>query len=528
MKKFICALIACAVTISFVACSSDNTSDTTDGTSKPEGTKAQQTVVVTDEEGNTTVIEVTEPIEDGDETSPSQNETDTETEENDTASADTEDKSDVTTYPIEKNPIDDLDGIELVNAAYNKMNTLSSYEYTTNTKMRYMNENAEYTVKTVLKDGGDDIQYASEMFYDGEASEGIYHKDGYTYQTIDGELFKGKMPKAEFKEYLFEIGMSANEYISAFKKLETEKTENGAVVTLSEFDVNAADAFPNAESFSIEKAEGTVVIDKAGHIVSEHICISFMIGRNPIAEIEVDTDVKNVNSVENVTFPSLDGYRETESLAGLYRLTTASEAYDIKMLEGMNFELSQDIKVTGPEKAHDIVEAECEYSYQESLLSTKILMDMHASGSYNGEAQEMSVVSDGKNVTMIYNGTENKTKYDEDLVWTLLSEMLEYTLGYASCIVEFKEEKTENGYLYTYTSDEDYGYYFVEKAVSCLEAEIDHDEISAVTFKSIECTSQLDKYGELAFFTNKAEFTFKMENGAVYNVEYNVSVTVNS
>ena len=140
----------------------------------------------------------------------------------------------------------------------------------------------------------------------------------------------------------------------------------------------------------------------------------------------------------------------------------------------------------------------------------------------------MSVVSDGKNVTMIYNGTENKTKYDEDLVWTLLSEMLEYTLGYASCIVEFKEEKTEDGYLYTYTSDEDYGYYFVEKAVSCLEAEIDHDEISAVTFKIIECTSQLDKYGELAFFTNKAEFTFKMENGAVYNVEYNVSVTVNS
>ena len=106
--------------------------------------------------------------------------------------------------------------------------------------------------------------------------------------------------------------------------------------------------------------------------------------------------------------------------------------------------------------------------------------------------------------------------------------MLEYTLGYASCIVEFKEEKTEDGYLYTYTSDEDYGYYFVEKAVSCLEAEIDHDEISAVTFKIIECTSQLDKYGELAFFTNKAEFTFKMENGAVYNVEYNVSVTVNS
>ncbi len=518
--------------ISLIACSSDKGGDTTADSGISDDTSELQTAVVTDEDGNTTIIEVTKPVEDeSGEGSPSQTVTDaSDTASDDVTSTDTESESkkDETTYPIEKNPIEDLEGIELVNAAYNKMNTLLSYEYTTHSKMKYMNENAEYTVKTVLKDSSDSIQYSSEMFYDGVVSEGIYHKDGYTYQTIDGELFKGKMTRDEFREYLFETGISANEYVSAFKKLETTKTENGAVVTLSDFDINAADVFPDAESFSIEKAEGTVVIDKEGYVVSEHIAISFEIGRNPIAEIVVDTEVKNVNSVEKVTFPSLDGYRETESLAGLYRLTSASEAYDEKMLEGMTFELSQNIKVTGPEKAHDIVEAECEYSYQESLLNPKILLDMYATGEYNGEAQEMSVVSDGKNVTMVYNGLENKTKYDEDLVWTLLSEMLEYTLGYASCIVDIKEEKTDAGYLYTYTADEDYGYYFVEKAVSCLETEIDYDEISAVTFKSIKCTSQLDKYGELTFFSNKADFSFQMQNGTVYTVDYSVSVTVNS
>ncbi len=536
MKRFICALLACCITVSLIACSAE--SEDTTGIDSAADTWERQTEVVTDEEGNTTVIEVTKPAEDStvstDETSPSEDETGTaDTEKNETADTGSDgtsgNKGDVTTYPIEKNPIDDLSGIELVNAAYNKMNALSSYEYITNNKMSYMNETAEYTFKTVLKEGSDGIQYASEMIYDGEIYDAIYHKDGYTYQTIDGELFKGKMTKDEFREYLFEIGASANEYVSAFTKIETKKTDDGAAVILSEFDISRADVFEGVESFEIETAEGSVVIDKEGYVVSEHISVSFKVGRSVIAEIIVDTEIKNVNSVTKVSFPALDGYRETDNLAGLYRLTSASEAYDIKMLEGMSFELSQDINVSGSkEKAHDIVEAECEYSYQESLLNTKILLDVYAKGSYNGEEQEMSIASDGKNVTMVYNGLESKTKYDEDLVWTLLSEMLEYTLGYASCIADFKEEKTNNGYLYTYTADEDYGYYFVEKAIACLETELDYDKISTVSFESIECSSEVDKYGELVSFSNRAVFSFTMTNGDVYNVNYNVGITVHA
>lgn len=538
MKKFICALIACSMIISLIACSSDGEKES--GTSENKDTQpSQQTAIVTDENGVTSVVEVTDPAEDStDVTEPSQDEpgapgTDAPVQ----TDKETEKPEDETTYPIEKNPIEDLEGMALVNAAYKKMNTLSSYEYGAVVKMNAMDEEVEYTLKTVLKEGASDIEYLSEVIYAGEVAEGMYHKNGYTYQTIDGVPFKGKMTKAEFEDYLIETGTGTSEYTDAFRKVETEKTENGAVVTLSDLDAGKIYNLSDEELkqmgavFKIKKAEGKIVVDKAGHIVSEHISISIdleVMGMKQGADIEVATEVKNVNSVGKISFPALDGYEETPCIAGLYRLTKASEAYDAAMNVGMTFELDKNVGITGSETVSDIMSAECEYSYQTSLMTSKIILDLYSNGTLNGEAQELSFVSDGKNITMVMNGEENKGKYDEDIVWTILSEALEYALGYASFIDDISEKKANGGYVYEFTVDEEYGYYFIEKAVSYIENEIDYEEVTEAVFESINCEAVLDKNGELAEFTNEAVFSFTMKDGSVYNVNYKATVRVNS
>lgn len=544
MKKIISFLTACLLAISFVACSSDDETGTNAPDVSGKETAAQyQTEIVTDEKGETSIVEVPVPVETdgavtGGEVSQQGGETEKPSLETGASTEAPATEADTTRYPVEdNNPIEDLDGMALVNAAYDKMNTLSSYEYVAVSNMSAMDETMEYTVNTVFKDTSDGIQYLSEMLYEGDVMEGVYHKNGYTYQTIDEVPFKGKMSKAEFKEYLLEIGMNTNEYARAFKKMETEKNGDGATVILSELDISAIEDLSMEDleemgaTVNIKEATGKIVISKDGYILSEHVAIDLEItimGMKQSVVVSADTEVKNVNSVGKVNFPSFDGYVETPCIAGLYRLTQASYAYDDMTVNGMAFEMDSNINITGAETVSDIASAECEYSYKTSLLATKIILDMYAEGSLNGEPQSMSAVSDGKNLTLSYNGEETKMKYNEDIVWELLSEMIEYTFGYASCIDDISEKKENGGYKYTYDVNEEYAYYLFERAAACIEDEIGYDDLADISFEEIKGTSAVDKNGELTEFSNCAVFSFTTVDGKVYNVDYEVTVRVNS
>ncbi len=534
--------------ISFIACSSDGEKDT-DGAK--DTAKEQQTVIVTDENGETSIIEVTLPEQSGENgtgevpeapSTPDEVTDGKESEKPDESSPFSEyvpesEEPIETVYPVDKNPIDELEAMALIEAAYNKMNTLSSYEYVAVTKVNALEEEMAYTVNTVFKETKDGIQYLNEIFNGKDLTEGIYHKNGYTYQTIDGVPFKGKMTADEFKDYLLEIGMNTSEYVSAFNTMKTQKTEKGAVVTLSDLDISKIDDFSMEDlkdlgaDVKIKTAEGKIVIDKEGHILNESVAIDLSVsimGMTQQVVVSVDTEVKNIESVDKVKFPSFDGYKETSSIAGLYRLTKASEMYDAMMSTGMAYEIGTNIKISGAADITEILDGECKYSYQTSLLTSKLIMDMSAEGSYNGEPMSMTAVSDGKNFTMMLNGEGGTTKYNEDIVLELLSEMLEYTLGFASCIDDISEKKQGNNRIYEYTVLEDYGYYFLERALSCFETEIDIEQIADVKFESINCQSVLDKNGELVDFTNLAVFSFTMADGSVYNVDYKVHIKVNS
>ncbi len=536
MKKLISLLLSAVLVLSFASCAGDGeVTSSKDKTTNKESsqtdaeTEQLQTEIVTDENGETSVIEIPQAPTDDEKDSPDED-TDASTQAKDT---ETEDRfEETTTFPIEGNPLDTLEGEELIYAAYDKMKDLKSYVYTSTVEKMTDEEYMKSTNRETYLESSSGLQYALEVVYDGDVSEGVYYKDGCAYQTIDGIDLKQTMPEGDFLNYILGEENAAEDYLRSFERFETSKDKNGATVTFfgidiedfAEIDVEYIESFGG--KITVEKAEGFVKIDKEGYVYDESFSISIKVsvaGVSYTATVKVTGKTEKVNSLTKVDFPSFDGYKTTNCLEGLYRLTNASQVYEMIANTGMGFEFDSKIVISGAENVEDISTGEMSYHYNNDDTLT---VDMAAKGSLNGAPMSLDFATDGKNIAMKINEEGYTIPYDDEIVWELLTESVEYTFGYASEIEEIEETKEAGKRTFEYTITDDAIYYLFDKVNSCLENEITYEDVEKVDVKVFEGVSVIDKYDELVSFANTAEFTITLNDGSVYNVQYSVSVTV--
>lgn len=537
MKKLISLLLSVILTLSFASCGGDGeVTSSKDKTTNEESavqtdTEAEQlqTEIVTDENGETSVIEIPKAPTEDEKDSPDED-TDESPQAKDT---ETEDRfEEITTFPIEKNPLDTLEGAELIYAAYDKMKDLKSYVYTSTVEEMTDEEYMKSTNRETYLESSSGLHYALEVVYDGDVSEGVYYKDGCAYQTIDGVPLKQKMTEGDFLKYMLGEENAAEDYLKSFERFETSKDKNGATVTffgidLEEFSAIDVDYFESlGGKVTVEKAEGFVKIDKEGYVYDESFSVSIKVsaaGVSYTATVKVTGKTEKVNSLTKVDFPSFDGYKTTNCLEGLYRLTNASYAYDMLANTGMRFEADSKIVISGAETVEDISTGEMFYYYNNDDTLT---VGMSVTGSLNGAPMSLDFATDGKNIAMKLNEEGYTIPYNDEIVWEMLTENIEYTFGYASVIEEIEETKEAGKRTLEYTINDEAIYYLFDKVNSCLEKEITYEDVKKVDVKNFEGVSVIDKYDELVSFENAAEFTITLNDGSVYNVQYNVSVTV--
>ena len=536
MKKLISLLLSAVLVLSFASCAGDgDVTSSKDKTTNKESsqtdteTEQLQTEIVTDENGETSVIEMPKAPTEDEKDSPDED-TDASTQAKDT---ETEDRfEEITTFPIEKNPLETLEDAELIYAAYDKMKDLKSFVYTSTVEEITDEEYMKSTSRETYLESSSGLQYALEVVYDGDVSEGVYYKDGCAYQTIDGVDLKQTMPEGDFLNYILGEENAAEDYLRSFERFETSKDKNGATVTFfgvdiedfAEIDVEYIESLGG--KITVEKAEGYVKIDKDGYVYDESLTISIKASANGVSytsTTKITGKTENVNSLSKVDFPSFDGYKTTNCLEGLYRLTNASYAYDMLANTGMRFEADSKIVISGAETVEDISTGEMFYYYNNDDTLT---VDMSVTGSLNGAPMSLDFATDGKNIAMKLNEEGYTIPYDDEIVWEMLTESVEYTFGYASAIEEIEETKEAGKRTFEYTITDDAIYYLFDKVNSCLEKEITYEDVKKVDVKNFEGVSVIDKYDELVSFENAAEFTITLNDGSVYNVQYNVSVTV--
>lgn len=536
MKKLISLLLSAVLVLSFASCAGDDdVTSSKDKTTNKESsqtdaeTEQLQTEIVTDENGETSVIEIPKAPTEDEKDSPDED-TDASTQAKDT---ETEDRfEEITTFPIEKNPLETLEDAELIYAAYDKMKDLKSFVYTSTVEEITDEEYMKSTNRETYLESSSGLQYALEVVYDGDVSEGVYYKDGCAYQTIDGVDLKQTMPEGDFLNYILGEENAAEDYLRSFERFETSKDKNGATVTFfgvdiedfAEIDVEYIESLGG--KITVEKAEGYVKIDKDGYVYDESLTISIKASANGVSytsTTKITGKTENVNSLSKVDFPSFDGYKTTDCLEGLYRLTNASYAYDMLANTGMRFEADSKIVISGAENVEDISTGEMFYCYNNDDTLT---VDMSVTGSLNGAPMSLDFATDGKNIAMKLNEEGYTIPYDDEFVWGLLTESVEYTFGYASAIEEIEETKEAGKRTFEYTINDEAIYYLFDKVNSCLEKEITYEDVKKVDVKNFEGVSVIDKYDELVSFENAAEFTITLNDGSVYNVQYNVSVTV--
>ena len=536
MKKLISLLLSAVLVLSFASCAGDgDVTSSKDKTTNKESsqtdaeTERLQTEIVTDENGETSIIEMPQAPTEDEKDSPDED-TDASTQAKDT---ETEDRfEEITTFPIEKNPLETLEDAELIYAAYDKMKDLKSFVYTSTVEEITDEEYMKSTSRETYLESSSGLQYALEVVYDGDVSEGVYYKDGCAYQTIDGVDLKQTMPEGDFLNYILGEENAAEDYLRSFERFETSKDKNGATVTFfgvdiedfAEIDVEYIESLGG--KITVEKAEGYVKIDKDGYVYDESLTISIKASANGVSytsTTKITGKTENVNSLSKVDFPSFDGYKTTNCLEGLYRLTNASYAYDMLANTGMRFEADSKIVISGAETVEDISTGEMFYYYNNDDTLT---VDMSVTGSLNGAPMSLDFATDGKNIAMKLNEEGYTIPYDDEIVWEMLTESVEYTFGYASAIEEIEETKEAGKRTFEYTITDDAIYYLFDKVNSCLEKEITYEDVKKVDVKNFEGVSVIDKYDELVSFENAAEFTITLNDGSVYNVQYNVSVTV--
>ncbi len=537
MKKFISLLLSVILTLSFASCGGDGevTSSKDKTTNKEsavqtDGVSEQiQTEIVTDENGVTSIIEITKAPTEDEKNSPDE---DTDASEQ---PKDTEDKDrfeEVTTFPIEENPLDTLEGAALIYAAYDKMKDLTSYVYTSTVEEKADDEYMKTTTRETYMKSSSGLQYALEVVYDGDVSEGIYYKDGCAYQTIENIDLKQNMSEGDFLSYILGEENTSEDYLKSFERFETSKDKNGATVTffgvdLEQFSKIDIDYFESlGGKITVEKAEGYVKIDKDGYVYDESLTISIKASANGVSytsTTKITGKTENVNSLSKVDFPSFKNYETTTCLEGLYRLTKASYAYDTLLNTGIKFEADSKIVISGAEAVEDISSGEMFYYYNND---DTISVGMSVEGSLNGAPMSLEFASDGKNVSMKLNEEGYTIPYDDEIVWEMLTESVEYTFGYASAIEEITETKEAGKRTFEYTISDEAIYYLFDKVNSCIENEMMVEDVKKVDVKTFEGVSVIDKYDELVSFTTTAEFTITLKNGSVYNVQYDVSVTI--